>query len=65
MSSASPTLPSGVFDSICCIISGTPATNSRALVITEPTKMPFTRIRGARSAAARRAQCASAALAVP
>ena len=37
MSSGSPTLPSGVLVSIWFIISGWPATNSRALVMIEPT----------------------------
>ena len=65
MSSGSPTRPSGVLVSSWFIISGWPATYSRALVMIEPTKMPLTRIRGARSLAASRVQCASAALAVP
>ncbi len=65
MSSGSPIRCSGVTDSIAALVSASDATNSSAEVITEPTAIALTRMCGARSRAASRVQCASAALAVP
>jgi len=65
MSATSPIRPSGVAASIARRVGSCFATTSSALVSTEPTAIALTRTCGARSAAASRVQCASAAFAVP
>ena len=65
MSSTSPNRLSGVRSTISVRSSSMVSTTSRAEVATEPTAIPFTRTRGARSAAISRVRWARAALAVP
>ena len=65
ISLGSPIRRRGVTASMAVRMASSRTTMSRADVAADPTATAFTRIRGAKSRAARRVQCASAAFAVP